>query len=152
MKYTLEELVNAPLLEFTSKMDDPKNMIKWQRGLVKYEFTEGEPCKDGSQMKLYYDTGKRKFELLETVLENKLPHEFHATYVMPGVHNLQKNYFTQTPDGKTKWVSVCEFTSDKLLMKLMMTLFPGLFKKQSKIIMSDLKEFVENGTSVEGLT
>ena len=81
----------------------------------------------------------------------RLPHEFHATYEMPGMYNMQKNYFSKTEDGKTRWVSECEFTSDKLMFKIMMFLFPGQFKKQSRIIMTDLKAFVEDGTSVEGL-
>ena len=151
MKYTLEETINAPLDEFIQKMDDPENMKYWQRGLTHYEQVAGTPGEKGAQMKMFYHVGKRKFDLLETVVKRDLPHEFHATYEMPGMYNMQRNYFSKTEDNKTRWVSECEFSSDKLMFKIMMFLFPGQFKKQSKIIMTDLKAFVEDGTSVEGL-
>ena len=149
MKYTLEVTVDAPLSEFIQKMDNADNMIHWQRGLIDHEFTEGEPGEIGSKMLLKYDDGKRKFELLETILKRDFPHEFHATYEMPGMYNEQRNYFTETTDGKTKWVSQSMFSSDKLLYRLMFMLAPFIFKKQSRLIMSDLKNFVENGTSVQ---
>lgn len=147
----MEKIVDAPLAEFIAKMDDPENMKHWQRGFEKHEFVEGLPGENGSKMNMFYDDGKRKFELLETIIKRELPHEFHATYEMPGMYNLQRNYFSETPDGKTKWVSESEFTSDKFMFKVMMTLFPGIFKKQSRIVMDDLAAFVENGTSVEGI-
>ncbi len=150
MKYTIEETVNVPLTEFIKKMDDPENMKHWMRGFTHYEQVKGSPGEVGAQMKMFYDTGKRKFELLETIVKRDFPHEFHATYEMPGMYNMQRNYFSQTDDGKTKWVSESEFTSDKFMFKIMFW-FPGPFKKQSRLIMSDLKAFVEDGTSVEGL-
>ena len=149
MKYTLETIVDAPLSEFIEKMDNAENMKHWQRGLISYDFIDGNPGEVGSKMKLKYDDGKRKFDLIETVVLRDFPHEFHATYEMPGMYNLQKNYFTETSDGKTKWVSESTFQSEKLMYKIMMTLFPGIFKKQSRIIMEDLKNFVETGTSVQ---
>lgn len=123
-------------------------MQHWQRGLVSHEFTHGVPAEKGSKMILNYDNKGRKFSLEETIIERDLPHKFDATYVMPGMNNLQRNTFESTPDGKTKWVSHAKFNTRNILYKIMMFLMPGQFKKQSRIIMDDFKAYVEHGTSV----
>lgn len=147
MKYTAEIIINAPLKEFISKMDDPDNMKHWQRGFESYEYTEGTPGEVGAQMKMYYS--KPKMELLETIVKRELPHEFHATYDSNGVIILNKNYFSETADQKTKWISENEVSADKFFIKAMMFLMPGMFKKNTTRMMQDLKAFVEDGTSVQ---
>ena len=149
MKYTNEIIINAPLSEFIEKMDNPENMKHWQRGLDSYEFVEGiEPGEEGGQMKMYYS--KPKMELLETIIKRDLPHEFHASYDTKGVRTINNNFFSETEDGKTKWVSETEVIADKFFFKLMMFVMPGMFKKNSRTIMTDLKAFVEEGKSVMG--
>ena len=64
------------------------------------------------------------------------------------MHNVQENFFEETPDDKTKWISKCEFIPTNFMMKMMTTLMPGVFKKQSKKYMDDFKNFAENETSV----
>ncbi|MBT8219308.1 MAG: SRPBCC family protein [Bacteroidia bacterium] len=148
MKYSIQTIIDAPLDKFIAIMDDPERMIHWQRGLVGHEFVEGEPGKPGSKMRLDYDLKGRKFSLMETVISSDLPNSFEATYEMPGMYNAQVNTFESTPDGQTRWTTDAEFTSDKFLYKIMMFLMPGQFKKQSRIIMDDLKAYVEFGKSV----
>jgi len=148
MKYTSEIIVNVPLNEFASKMDNADNMKHWQRNLVGYEFIEGEPGRVGGKMRLTFKDKKREFSLVETIVKNDLPHEFHATYEADGVHNIQKNYFTSIDENSTKWISESEFLSSKLMLKIMMTLMPGMFKKTSMQYMKDFKAFAESGTSV----
>jgi len=148
MKYTTEITVELPLKEFIEKLDNADNMKHWQKGLVRYEHIHGTPGEVGAQMKLYYDLGKRKMELVETIITNDMPHELHATYDAPGMVNVQHNFFSETPEGHTKWVSESEFTSDKMMFKIMMKLMPGTFKKQSRSYMVDFKAFAETGASV----
>jgi len=148
MKYTSEIIVKVPLSEFVEKMDNADNMKHWQKGLTKYEMIEGTPGEVGAKMKIYYDMGKRKMELTETITKNDFPREFSATYDAPGMHNIQRNLFSETPDGHTKWVSEAEFISGKLMYKIMFFLMPGVFKKQSMVFMKDFKAFAETGASV----
>jgi len=148
MTYTVEITVDVPLEEFVHKMDDADNMKHWQEGFVKYEFLDGTPGSEGAMMKFYYDMGRRKMELVETIIKNGFPHEFHAQYEAPGMNNIQKNFFSETPDGKTKWVSESTFLSDKWMYKIMMKLMPGAFKKQSLTFMKNFKAFAETGASV----
>ena len=128
-------------------MDDPDNMKHWQQGLIGYEQLSASPGQEGSRMSLSYEMGKRKMDLVETIIKKDLPEEIHMTYETKGVHNIQKNYFKEEGE-KTRWVSESEFQFSGFGMKLMGFLMPGAFKKQSLKYMQDFKAFAENGTSV----
>ena len=147
MKYTTEIVVDVPRDEFIKKMDDPDNMKHWQQGLIGYEQLSASPGQEGSRMSLSYEMGKRKMDLVETIIKKDLPEEIHMTYETKGVHNIQKNYFKEEGE-KTRWVSESEFQFSGFGMKLMGFLMPGAFKKQSLKYMQDFKAFAENGTSV----
>ncbi|MBW8243868.1 SRPBCC family protein [Muricauda oceani] len=147
MKYTTEIVVDVPREEFIKKMDDPNNMKHWQRGLIGYEQLSKIPGQEGAQTSLSYEMGKRKMDMVETIIKKNLPEEMHMTYDTKGVHNIQKNYFKDEGD-KTRWVSETEFQFSGFGMKLMGFLMPGAFKKQSLKYMQDFKAFAENGTSV----
>ena len=148
MKYAHEITIDLPLEETIKKMDNPENMKHWQRGLQEYQILKGKSGEEGAQMKLRYKMGKRELEMVETVERNNFPNEFHATYDAKNVHNIQKNFFSKTSDGKTLWRSESEFHMSGFMLKTMATLMPGMFKKQSYKYMQDFKNFAENGTSV----
>ncbi len=150
MKYTSEIIINLPREEVIRKLDNPENMKHWQRGLVNYKLLDGTPGKEGAKMELEYQMGKRNMVLVETITKNDFPAEFHANYDTKGVHNVQQNFFHETPEGGTRWVSESEFQFAGFGMKLMGFLMPGAFKKQSLKYLNDFKSFAENGTSVEG--
>ena len=147
MKYTTDIVVNVPREEFIEKMEDPDNMKHWQRGLIGYEQLSANAGKEGSRMSLSYEMGKRKMDMVETIIKKNLPEEMHMTYDTKGVHNIQKNYFKEE-GGATRWISESEFQFSGFGMKLMGLLMPGAFKKQSLKYMEDFKAFAENGTSV----
>lgn len=147
MKYTCEITVDLPLEDFIKKLDNPDNMKHWQRGLLGYEHLSQNPGIEGAQMMLKYKMGKRAFDMVETIIKNDLPRALHTTYDTKGVHNIQKNSFTEE-NGVTKWVSESEFQFSGIGMKLMGLIMPGAFKKQSLKYLQDFKAFAENGTSV----
>ena len=148
MKYTTEIKVNVPLHVFIKKMDNIENLKHWQRGLTSVEHLTGDPGELGAKMKLTYQFGKRKMELIETINKRNFPNEFHANYGSKSVHNIQENYFQSTPDDFTKWTSKSEFIPLNLVMRIMLFLMPSAFKKQSLKYMRDFKNFAEHGTSV----
>ena len=131
MKYTTEITVNLPREVFIEKLDNPENLKHWQKGLTSYTLVSGKPGEAGSQMEMHYDMGKRKMVLIETIIKQNFPEEFHATYDAKGVHNIQKNYFHSSSDNQTRWVSESEFQFSGFMMKTMGFLMPGAFKKQS---------------------
>jgi len=148
MKYTSEITINLSREDVIKKLDNPENMKHWQEGLLGYKQLSGEPAKEGAKMELHYKVGKREMTMVETILKNNFPDEFHATYNAKGVHNIQKNSFEVIDDHTTKWISESEFQFSGFMMKLMGFLMPGVFKKQSKKYLSDFKAFAEEGISV----
>lgn len=148
MTYTSEILIEKPLEEVIKKMNSTENMKHWQDGLVSTEHISGTPGEFGAKMKLNYDFGKRKMELIETITKQNFPSEFHATYNTKGVRNIQQNYFKSTGEGQTQWICKNEFQPTNFMMNAMLFLMPGAFKKQTKKYMTNFKNFVENGTSV----
>jgi len=148
MKYSVEVLIEKPRDEVIKKMDNLDNMKHWQKGLVSSEHVSGTPGQVGAKMQLNYKMGKRELSLVETITKNNFPEEFSATYNTKGMHNIQENSFKETPEGHTKWISNCEFQPSGFMMKAMVFLMPGAFKKQSKQYMIDFKNFVEKGISV----
>lgn len=148
MKYTTEITIDLPREEFIKKLDNADNLKHWMRGLVGHEVISGEPGQEGTRMNMAFKMGKRKMEMVETIIKRNFPDEFHATYDAKGVHNIQKNYFHEIGDTQTKWVSESEFQFAGIGMKLMAFLMPGAFKKQSKKYAQDFKNFAENGISV----
>ena len=148
MKYTTEITIALPRAEVIKKLDNADNIKHWQRGLTGVEHISGTPGEFGAKMQFSYQFGKRKMELTETITKSNFPQEFHATYNTKGMHNIQKNYFTETPQGHTIWTSESEFLPTNFMMRVMTLLMPRAFKKQSLKYLTDFKNFAENGTSV----
>ena len=142
MKYTCEIEIDKSRHEVAKLFDNPDNMKYWQKGLTSYEHISGEPGKPGAESLLKYDMGKRKIEMIETITFNDLPKEFHANFIANGVTNIQKNYFEEV-DGKTKWISDCEFKFSGLMKLMAFFMGKGAFKKQSMCFMEDFKAFAE---------
>ncbi|WP_296383214.1 SRPBCC family protein [Winogradskyella sp.] len=148
MKYTTEILIKKPIEEVIRKMDSSENMKHWQKGLVSTEHISGTPGEFGARMKLIYDFGKRKMELVETITKQNFPNELHATYNTKGIRNIQQNYFESTTDGYTKWIAENKFEPTNFMMNAMLFLMPRSFKKQTKTYMTNFKNFVEQRISV----
>ncbi|MCA0132349.1 SRPBCC family protein [Winogradskyella alexanderae] len=149
MKYTTEIIINKPINEVVYKMNSSENMLHWQAGLVSAEHLSGTPGKFGAKMKLNYDFGNRKMELIETITKSNFPSEFHATYNTQGIRNIQENYFEAIGISQTKWILKNEFQPTSFAMHAMLFFMPRAFKKQTKTYMANFKNFIENGTSVK---
>lgn len=143
MKYTLDIEINNNLEKTIALFDDPKNMPKWQAGLVSFEHRSGTPGEEGAVSDLKYKMGKREISMTETIVKRNLPEEFTGFYEAKGVKNWVKNKFEKVDENTTRWISENEFQC-KGLMKVMTWLMPGSFKKQSYQYMKDFKAFAES--------
>lgn len=148
MKYTTEIIIEKPIEIVIQKLDSTDNMKHWQEGLKHAEHISGIPGELGAKMKLNYDFGKRKMEIIESITKQDFPNELHVTYTTKGVRNIQENYFESTNDGNTKWVAKNEFQPTNFVMSTMLLLMPRAFKKQTKTYMTNFKNFVEKGISI----
>jgi len=143
MKYSLEIDIQLPRSRVVELFDSTENLKEWQPGLLSFEHLSGEPGEVGAKSKIIYRMGKRDCEMIETITVKNLPDEFTGTYDSDGIWNEVKNRFVEVDDNTTKWVSDVEFKSEKLMMKLMMFLLPGMFKKESFKFMQNFKAFAE---------
>ena len=148
MRYTTEIVIKKSIEEVIRKMDSVENLKHWQEGLVSTEHISGIPREFGAKMKLNYDFGNRKMELIETITNQNYPKGFQATYNTKGIRNIQYNYFESTGEGNTKWVCINEFEPTIFKMYAMLFFMPGAFKKQTKRYMRNFKNFVEHQTSI----
>lgn len=149
MKYTTEIEIDLPREAVLSKFDDPGNLKHWLRGLTSYELLEGEAGHVGAKSRYVFLTGKRRFEIVETVTRRDLPDEYDAVFVTQGMWNEQKNRFVELGPTKTKWIAESEFRMSGF-MKVIGFLMPGAFRKQSQQQLEDFKAFAEQGKSVAG--
>ena len=147
MKYEVQIDIDAPRERVVELLDDPDNLVKWQRGLRKFETVEGEPGQKGAKSELLFDFGKRQMAMTETIVERDLPDVFSAAYDTKGVHNVVRNRFLDLGDGTTRWVSENEFQFGGM-MKIVGFLMKSAFPKQSLKYMQDFKAFVEEGKDV----
>lgn len=143
MKYTVFTDINLPRDRVVELMDNPDNMSKWMDGLQSFEHLSGDPGKPGAKTKMFFQMGKRKIEMIETILENNLPEEISMTFDADKVHNIIRNRFEQLPNGNTRYYTDQTFEF-KGFMKLFGFFMPGAFKKQSQKYLEDFKAFAES--------
>jgi carbon monoxide dehydrogenase subunit G len=142
MQYSNQIDINQPIDKVVALMENPAYMKEWQPGFISFESISGTPGQTGAQSRLRYKMGKRKVELVETIIHRNLPHEFHATYETRGVFNTQRNFFTALSDNQTRWVAETDFKFSGF-MKILGWLMPGAFKKQSQQYLDLFKVFAE---------
>lgn len=143
MKYSTEIEINLPVKRVVELFNNQDNLKYWQPELQSFEHMNGTPGEQGAKSRLTYKMGKRDVEMIETILENKLPDEFKVSYEAKGVYNIVTSYFRPVSDDKTLYVNDQEFRFEGF-MKFFSKLMPGAFKKQSYKYLNQFKDFVEN--------
>ncbi|OIQ38729.1 MAG: hypothetical protein BM563_05620 [Bacteroidetes bacterium MedPE-SWsnd-G1] len=143
MKYTIEIELNLPRKRVIELFDNPENMKHWQEGFISFTPLDGVPGEVGSTAELKYKTGKRAFELVETIIVNNFPDEFSASYKTTGMTNYIYNYFIEVDKNTTKWISENKCNA-RGIVKLMTLIMPGTFKKYSMKFLKDFKNFAES--------
>ena len=147
LTYANEIVINRPLEQVASVFSDKEQIGDWQRGFVSLEETSGHPGANGSTSELLYLNRGKEMRMEEKITDNGLPHHFHGHYNMPGIRNVQRNFFEELTDGSTRWRSETEFQFDEWPMRIMGRLMPGMFRKTSQRFMDDFKDWIENGIS-----
>lgn len=142
MNYTCEIIINKPVNELVELFDNPHNLVKWMKGLQKFESLSGTPGQPGARSRLTFQFGKRKMEMIETVEVRNLPFEFTGTYETGKVKSRVKNSFVPISETQTKYSSENTFEL-RGFMKVMALLMPGAFKKQSMNYLLAFKNFAE---------
>jgi carbon monoxide dehydrogenase subunit G len=142
MKYVVDIKIQKPIEQVIRLFEDSEKMKEWMKGLQSFEHLSGTPKEKGAKSKLVFLMGKRKVEMVETIIKYNLPEELSVSYEAKGVYNIVTNRFSVIDENTTLYITEQEFEM-KGFMKLMLWLMPGAFKKQSVKYLLDFKAFVE---------
>jgi len=141
MKFLCKVDIDLPRSEVIPIFDNPENMKFWQDDFISFEHLTGEPGTSGATSRVKY----KRVELIETIIERRLPEAFHGSYEGSWGKNVMYNYFEETGTQSTRWTAEVEYTEmNNFMMKFMGKFFPSMFRKQTQKWMDQFKTFAEN--------
>jgi len=144
MEFICKVTINKNREDVIRLWSDKDSFKHWQDGFESIETFEGVPGEKGSKARIIYQYGKRKMELIETVVENNLPEEFNATYEHVHMINTSISEFNMIDENTTEWIYKIDYIKfNAFLPKVMMYLFPGMAKKQTQKWLDQFKIFAE---------
>ena len=144
MKYKVEVDINLPRERVLELFDNQENLKNWLDGMQSFEHLSGEAGKEGAKSLYKFKMGKREVEIIETVTKRNLPEEFSGHFESDAMWNGVQNFFYENNDNSTRWVAENEFKGTNFMMKMMLFLMPGAFKKRSLRHMKAFKSWAES--------
>ena len=145
MKFSCHVDIKLPKAKVVELFNNPDNLKEWQDGFVKMEHISGEQGQVGSKYMMHYQMGKRKMEIEETILVNKLPDEFTGVYEHIHMSNTMQSLFEEIDNETTRYSANIHYTRFSGFMpKLLAFIAPGMFKKQVQKWMNQFKAFAES--------
>lgn len=162
MKYTESIEIALPREKVAQLLADPAHLPKWLRGVVLHEPLSGEHGQLGTISRVVMQSGGRTTECTETITrrepadlrevpETPVVH-FDREIVGAGMWSAVRDRLTEAGPETTLWECENEYRFDGFVMKLMVFLMPGAFRKQSQQHMRDFKAFAEQGKDVRETT
>jgi hypothetical protein len=166
MKYTVSIEIDLPLESVAQLLADPAHIPKWLRGVVLHEPLSGTHGHVGTMSRVVMQMGEQTFEAIETITRREpadldaIPKgsvvHFEREIAAKGMWNAARERLTEASPNTTLWVSENEYRFSSLLLRLMVLLMPGSFRKQllkqllnqSLQHMQDFKAFAEHGKDV----
>lgn len=143
MKYTEEIIINSTIETVIKAFDNEENLFKWMTELKSLDLVKGPAGEPGAKSKMVMVISGRNTEMMETVLSKNLPDDYTALYEMPKIQNIISNKFSELQDGRTLYRVETEFKFEQFILKVISSLFPSIFKKQTQKNLRDFKKFVE---------
>jgi hypothetical protein len=123
---------------------DPEYLGEYQDGFIKKNLISGELGKDGAKSIMFYKNGNQDMKLTETIIANRLPESFEASYHHKHMDNFMRCKFIALNENRTRFENEIEYSRISWFKpKLMAILFPSMFRKQSEKWMKQFKDFVE---------
>ncbi|MEM7103971.1 MAG: SRPBCC family protein [Bacteroidota bacterium] len=146
MKFTCSVNVDLPRERVIELWENPDNLHHWQDGFISMEHISGAPGAKDAESLMLYDMGHRgTMELREVIIKNDLPHEFSGRYIGTAMENTMHNWFSELSDNKTEWKAEIHYIRlSGFMVKVMVFLMPGMFRKQVQKWMDQFKAFAEN--------
>ena len=143
LKYSEEIVINQNINTVIDLFDNPYNMKEYMEGIESYKVLSGKIREVGTKAEIIVSIEDKKIIMIEEIITNNLPEEKKVTYTADGVYNIVINRFIKVSDNQTKVINDQEFQLEGF-MKIMGFFMSGVFKKQSRIYLTDFKDFAEN--------
>lgn len=145
MKFEGQIDIDQSIDVVTKYFADPQYLGEYQEGFVKKELEEGTSGENGAVSKMYYENGKHKMVLTETIIKNNLPDSFEAFYHHQHMDNTLKCEFQKLGENKTRYITKVDYTRiDWFMPRLIAILFPGMYKKPAQKWLENFKRFAES--------
>ena len=124
---------------------DKNNYQYWQDGFISKELLEGKEGEVGEVSLIKLDHKGDIMKLTETVQISDLPNEFKVLVEHKHIHNTLNSKFTKIDENTTLWTAEIDYFKVNFWpAKIMMKLFPTMFKKQGQKWSDNFKDFAEN--------
>ena len=144
MKFTASIIINQPLVKTVALWHDKNNFKHWQDGFISKELLSGTEGEVEAVSLIKIDFNKDIMELTETVQLTNLPHEHKVLIEHKHMHNTMHSKFTPIDNNTTLWTAEIDYFQVNFWpAKVMMRLFPTMFKKQGQKWSNQFKDFAE---------
>lgn len=144
MKFSCSTSVHLSKDQTIALYYDQEHFDKWQDGFKEKKLLEGVVSEVGSKSEILFDQNGRKLELIETILENKLPEYFVGQYDHIHMTNTMKTTFKELRNGGTEITNEIHYTKfHSTIPWLMAKIFPSMFKRQTQKWLDQFKSFAE---------
>jgi carbon monoxide dehydrogenase subunit G len=142
MKTTHEITVDLPRQRVLELIMDPANFPKWQPGVKTFELLSGQQGQPGAKAKVVIESHGMKLEMIETIIERRLPDVYSLRYDGKGVKNTVENRFYEAAPNRTRWV-MTNILEVGLMMKMAAPVINEIVGKQNHDSMKAFKAFAE---------
>ncbi|WP_020666344.1 SRPBCC family protein [Amycolatopsis nigrescens] len=142
MKFAKEIIIDRPLAEVLTLLEDPEHVKQWQPDLVSITPLSGTPGEAGAKATLAYRSDGRDFELTETVVSRDPHGQSVSTYETKGMLHTVTNHFTALDGNRTKMVSENDMQFSGA-MKLMGKMLAKSLRTRAETNIENFKHFAE---------
>jgi hypothetical protein len=106
MKFRCTIIIDKPINRVVELFEDQETLKHTQESFLRIEHKSGNKGEAGAKSKLVY----KKFDLLETIIHNKLPDEFSASYEHNHMTNTMTSKFEVINKNETGFTTDIEYT------------------------------------------
>lgn len=144
MKSTSEITIARPRQQVIDLIMAPGNFSKWQPGVKSFELLSGQQGQPGARAKVVLDMHGFKMEMIETIVERRMPDVYTLRYEGKGVKNIVENRFYEVGPNETRWV-MANTLEVGLMMAMAGPMINDIVGKQNHESMKAFKAFAEKG-------
>jgi len=144
MQFSSEIIIKQSIDKTIALWQDKNNYQYWQDGFISKELISGTKDKKGAVSIIKLKQGNGEMELKETVMSSNLPTDFKVLIEHHHMSNTMNNHFIAIDENTTLWkTEINYFKVNFWPAKVMMRLFPKMFKKQGEKWWNQFKDFAE---------